>query len=56
MSEKILIDDCFYVMKRNWGTWDSFDKDEKCIITSPTKEACIEATRFYLKFKQENHE
>lgn len=51
---KQLIDDSFYVDKKQWGTCDSYDKDGKCIITSLTEEECIEATRFYLKLKQEN--
>ncbi len=48
-----LIDDCFYVEQKKWGTWDSTDKDGKRLITSLTKENCIEATRFYLKGLQE---
>ena len=52
--EKQLIDDCFYVEEKKWGTWDSYDKDGKCIITSLTEKNCIDATRFYLKLKQEN--
>jgi hypothetical protein len=48
-----LIDGCFYVKQKKWGTWDSYDKDGKCIITSLTEEACVRATRYYLKMKQE---
>jgi hypothetical protein len=48
-----LIDDCFYVKSQKWGTWDSYDKDGKCIITSLTEEQCICATRWYLKRLQE---
>ncbi len=48
-----LIDDCFYVETKKWGTWDSYDKDGKCLITSPTEQVCIDATRFYLKGLQE---
>lgn len=50
---KELIDDCFYVEQKKWGTWDSYDKDGKCIITSLTEEECLRATRWYLKAKQE---
>lgn len=50
---KELIDDCFYVEQKKWGTWDSYDKDGKCIITSLTEEECVRATRWYLKAKQE---
>lgn len=52
--EKQLIDDAFYVEEKQWGTWDSYDKDGKCIITSLTEEECVRATRYYLKLKQEN--
>lgn len=51
---KELIDNAFYVEEKRWGTWDSYDKDGKCIITSLTEEECIRATRWYLKQKQEN--
>jgi hypothetical protein len=50
---KELIDDTFYVKEQKWGTWDSYDKDDKGIITSLTEEECIKATRFILKLKQE---
>ena len=49
-----LYDNCFYVKQRKWGTWDSIDKEGKCIITSLTEESCVRATRYYLKLKQEN--
>jgi hypothetical protein len=49
-----LYDDCFYVKQKKWGTWDSFDKEGNCIITSLTEESCVSATRQYLKWKQEN--
>ena len=49
-----LIDDAFYVKQRKWGTWDSYDKDDKCIVTSLTEEDCVRATRFMLKLQQEN--
>ena len=51
--EQQLIDDAFYVKKQKWGTFDSYDKDGKCIITSLTEEECVKATRWYLKQKQE---
>jgi len=51
-----LIDDCFYVKQRRWGTWDSFDKDGNCIVTSLTEEECIRATRFILKGRQDGFE
>ena len=51
--ERKLIDDCFYIEAKKWGTWDSYNKDGKCLITSPTEQVCINATRFYLKGLQE---
>lgn len=51
---KELIDDEFYVEQKQWGTWDSYNKDGKCIVTSLTEEDCVRATRFILKFRQEN--
>jgi hypothetical protein len=53
--EKQLIDDCFYVEQKQWGTYQSFDVDGKGIITSLTEKGCIAATRYYLKLKQENN-
>lgn len=50
---KELIDDEFYVEHRKWGTYQSFDKEGKGLITSLTEEECIKATRWYLKFLQE---
>jgi hypothetical protein len=52
-DDKEIIDNCFYVCQKRWETWDSYDLEDKCIITSLTKEGCINATRFYLKQKQE---
>lgn len=48
-----LIDDCFYVEQKRWKTWDSYDIDGNCLVTSFTKEDCIDATRSYLKWKQD---
>ena len=52
-SEVEWIDDAFYVKKQRWGTWVSYGKDDKGIITSLTQNQCISATRFYLKGRQE---
>jgi len=51
---KQLIDEAFYVEESAWKTWNSYDKDEKPLVTSLTSDACIAATRYYLKLKQEN--
>ncbi len=53
MEESKLIDDCFYVKEREWGTWDSYSKEDAPLITSLTEESCINATRQFLKWKQE---
>jgi hypothetical protein len=53
MNEENLIDDVFYVIQKKWGTWSSYDKNDKEIITSLTEEQCISATRWYLKMRQE---
>lgn len=48
-----LIDDAFFVRKQKWGTYVSFDMNEKELITSLTEETCIAATRWYLKARQD---
>lgn len=53
MQEFEWIDDCFRVEEKKWGTWSSYDKEGKELITSLQKELCISATRWYLKNKQE---
>ena len=53
VDDTVLIDGCFTVDKARWGTWRSYDKDGKEIITSLTEEGCIQATRWYLKAKQD---
>ena len=51
--DKQLIDNCFYVEQKRWGTWQSHHPDGAGIITSLNEEECIRATRWYLKQKQE---
>ncbi len=53
MTEKKLIDDCFYVEQKKYGLWDSTDLEGKGLVTSLTEEQCVAATRFYLKGRQE---
>ena len=53
MQEFEWIDDCFRVEEQKWGTWRSYDKEGKGLITSLSMEICINATRWYLKEKQE---
>lgn len=47
------IDDTFRVEKKQWGTWQSYDKEGKGLVTTLTEENCIASTRFYLKGLQE---
>ena len=53
MTEKKLIDDCFYVVQKQYGLWDSTDLEGKGLVSSLTEDQCISATRAYLKWKQE---
>jgi hypothetical protein len=48
-----LYDDAFYVEKKRWGTYQSYNKDGTGLVTSLSEEQCISATRFYLKGRQE---
>jgi hypothetical protein len=48
-----LIDDAFTVDKARWGTWRSYDPEGRGLVTSLTEESCINATRSYLKWKQD---
>jgi hypothetical protein len=48
-----LIDGAFTVDRAKWGTYRSYDHEGKALVTSPTEESCIAATRFYLKAQQE---
>ena len=53
MCELNLIDDAFYIKQQRWGTFVSYDRNGKEIITSLTEDECVSATRFYLKGRQE---
>ncbi len=50
-DETVLIDGCFTVDRHRWGTWQSYDSEGNGLITSLTEEACIAATRSYLKWQ-----
>jgi len=52
-SVKELIDEAFYVEKKRWETYQSYDKEGNGLVTSLSEEQCISATRFYLKGRQE---
>jgi len=53
MTEHNWIDEAFYVEKKQWGTYQSYDKDGKGLVATLSEEQCISATRFYLKGRQE---
>ena len=53
MENKKLIDDCFYIEEKKYGLWYSTDKEGNGLITSLTEQSCVQATRFYLKGRQE---
>ena len=46
-------DDAFWVKRQDWGTYVSVGADDREIITSLYEEICIEATRGYLKLRQD---
>jgi hypothetical protein len=48
-----LIDGAFTVDRAKWGTFRSHDAEGKALVTSPTEESCIDATRCFLKWRQE---
>ena len=48
-----LYDECFTVRESRFGTWTSTTTEGRDVITAPTKESCVEVTRFHLKGEQE---
>jgi len=52
MNEPEIIDGCFFLEEQH-GLWHSVSTDRERLVTSLTKELCINATRFYLKGRQE---
>jgi hypothetical protein len=53
VEDTVLIDEAFTVDKARWGTYRSYDKEGKGLVTSFTEDGCIQATRWYLKGLQE---
>lgn len=47
-----MYDDCFSVEKARF-LWHSKDKEGNGLVSALTEEACVRATRFYLKLKQD---
>jgi hypothetical protein len=52
-EETIWYDNTFEVYESRFGLFISKTKDGREIITSPTLEACVNATAFYLKGEQD---
>ena len=46
-------DGAFAVERTRWGTYRSYDKEGKELITALHEDLCIQHTRFYLKGRQE---
>ena len=53
IAEVDWIDDTFRVEETRFKAWKSFHKDGRCLIYALHRDACITATRFYLKGCQE---
>lgn len=47
------IDEAFAVEPQAWGTYQSYSREGEKLITSLTESSCIAATRWYLKFLQD---
>lgn len=47
------IDDTFHVYETKYGLWHSSSKTGEQLVTAMTEQQCIDATRFYLKGRQE---
>ncbi len=52
-EQPTIYDDAFTVIKQRWGTYISRDLEGNTLVTSYTEEACIAATRWYLKGRQD---
>jgi hypothetical protein len=52
-QQPTIYDESFTVKKQRWGTFVSYDLEGKGLITSLTEELCVNATRWYLKAKQD---
>lgn len=53
IAEHEWIDDSFRVEEKKWGTWESFLKNGKSLVTGLTRESVISGTRWYLKSLQD---
>ena len=51
--DKEIYDESFTVSESRWGTWKSTTLEGRDVITAPTKESCVNVTRYHLKGEQE---
>lgn len=56
LPQQKVYDESFTVKKQRWGTFVSYDLEGSILITSLAEDSCINATRWYLKAKQEGFE
>ena len=52
-EDAVTYDDAFWVKKQRWGTFTSVGSNDINILTSLSLEQCVNATRWYLKSKQD---
>ena len=52
-QQPTIYDESFTVKKQRWGTYVSHGLEGTPLITSLSEEHCINATRWYLKAKQD---
>ena len=52
-DDAVIIDDAFWIKRQRWGTFISVLRDGSFLVTSLSEEQCKEATRWYLKAKQD---
>ena len=53
LPQSQVYDEAFTVTKQRWGTFVSHSLDGEALITSLSLEGCVDATRWYLKGRQE---
>jgi hypothetical protein len=56
LPQQKVYDESFTAKKQRWGTFVSYDLEGGILITSLTEDSCINATRWYLKARQEGFE
>jgi hypothetical protein len=56
LPQQKVYDESFTVKRQRWGTFVSYDLEGGVLIISLTEDSCINATRWYLKARQEGFE